>query len=267
MDQTALLTGASSGIGLELAKLLAGDGIHLVLVDIREDALLDFQRQLQAQHPSLRVVTLVEDLAQPDAADRVFQAVRERGLEVDLLINNAGFGALGPFVQNDWEKEGRMLQLHVHTLTHFCKLFIPGMVARGRGRVMNVASVAGFQPSPLMAVYNASKAYVLSFSEAIANELEGTGVTVTVLCPGLTRTGFQAGVGVGEARFTKRSWLSASAGEVAEFGYRAMFGGKTVAIPGVLNVALATAHRFLPRKTMVRMVRKVQERNRKGERL
>ncbi len=258
----ALVTGASGGIGFELAKLLAKDNHDLILVDIREDQLLSSAAELKAMAENCQIFTIVQDLAKADAAQRLFDKVNKDGFRVDILVNNAGFGTFGLFSETDWERENNMLHVHVLTLSHLTKIFLPDMINNGWGKVMNVGSVAGFQPSPLMAVYNASKAYVLSFSEAIANELEGTGVTMTVLCPGLTKTGFQATVGVGKPELTSNSIISATAEEVAQIGYRAMIKGKVVCVPGKLNYILANLNRFLPRNTVTRMVRRVQERNR-----
>lgn len=262
MNKNALVTGASGGIGLEIAKLLALDGFNLVLVDIREKELELAAEQLRELASSVEVATIVHDLAGADAALGIFNNPLVQGKTFEVLINNAGFGVFGLFAETDWEKESRMLHLHVLTLTHLTKLMLPGMIGQGRGRILNVASVAGFQPSPLMAVYNAGKAYVLSFSEAIANELKGTGVTVTVLCPGLTPTGFQAVVGVGKPELTANKWVSTSAVEVAQYALKALYRGEIVAIPGMLNYLLANANRFLPRNTVTRLVRKVQEKNR-----
>ncbi|HMQ59508.1 MAG TPA: SDR family oxidoreductase [Flavilitoribacter sp.] len=259
---TALITGASGGIGLELARLMAKDGIHLVLADIREKELTEARELLHKVNPGIEISTIQLDLARQEAAEDLYNSVAEQGKVIDILVNNAGFGIFGSFAETDWVREGKLLNLHILTLTHLSKLFLQGMTERRLGYILNVSSVAGFQPSPLMAVYNASKAYVLSFSEAIANELKGTGVLVTVLCPGLTRTGFQATVGVGKPEMTASSWFSSSAEEVAVCGYNALMRGKTVAIPGPVNFVLAHAHRFFPRGTVTRLVRKVQEKNR-----
>ncbi len=261
-NHAALITGASGGIGFEIAKLLAPDHSHLVLADIREDALEKAGHAIRSLAPDCEVIPLVLDLAQIGAAEHVFSHPRLRELEISTLVNNAGFGTFGLFQETDWEKESRMLQLHVLTLTHLTKLVLPGMIARKQGRILNVASVAGFQPSPLMAVYNASKAYVLSFSEALTNEVKGTGVSVTVLCPGLTPTGFQAGVGVGKPEMTANKWISSSADFVGRKAITDLKKGKTISIPGRINYLLANAHRFLPRNTVTAMVRKVQEKNR-----
>ncbi len=260
--KTALVTGASGGIGFQLARLLAKDQHDLILVDIREKQLMEAKQQLLENWPGLQVETITADLSEKGVAERIQQTLLEKGRRVDVLINNAGFGTLGFFLDTSWEKESQMINLHIHTLTHLTKLFLPGMAERGHGKVLNVASLAGFMPGPLTAVYNASKAYVLAFSEAIANEVRGRGVTVTVLCPGLTPTGFQAAVGVGDPELTANRWISTSAEEVALTGYRAMQRGRTIAIPGTINKLLVQAHRFLPRDMAARMVRWAQEKNR-----
>ncbi len=263
MKKTALITGAAGGIGLELAKLLGRDGYDLVLVD-KSEALLNAVPLLQNLYPAIRVEPILTDLTRHDVAQELFDQISGKGIEVEILINNAGFGNYGPFAQTDWAVESRMLQLHVLTLTHLTKLFLPGMLQRGKGRIMNVASVAAFQPSPFMAIYFASKAYVLHFSEAIANEVKGTGVTVTVLCPGTTKTGFQETVNAGMPEFREKSWVYTSAQAVAEYGYKAMMTGKTVAIHRFVNYLSANLSRFLPRNTVTQMVRRIQEKNRAG---
>src|SRR5438128_1555599 len=186
----ALITGASSGIGLELAKLFARDEHDVVLVARRADKLKQLAAQLGSAH-NIRATVIPADLADPAAPEEIFRALRAADVELDVLVNNAGFGVTGPFLATDAAAELRMIQVNVTALTHLTKLFLPGMLGRGAGRVLNVASTAGFQPGPLMAVYYATKAYVISFSDALAEELRGTGVTVTCLCPGPTKTGFQ----------------------------------------------------------------------------
>ncbi|MCB0554730.1 MAG: SDR family oxidoreductase [Phaeodactylibacter sp.] len=260
--KTALVTGASGGIGWQLAQLLAQDQYGLILIDIREKQLMEAKQQLLENWPGLQVETITADLAEKGMAEHIQQTLLDEERQVDILINNAGFGTLGFFWDTSWERESQMIHLHVLTLTHLTKLLLPGMVKRGYGKILNVASLAGFMPGPLSAVYNASKAYVLAFSEAIANEVRGKGVTVTVLCPGLTPTGFQAAVGVGDPELTANRWISTSAKEVALTGYQAMQRGRTIAIPGTINKLLVQAHRFLPRNMAARMVRWAQEKNR-----
>lgn len=263
MKKTTLITGASGGIGYEFAKLAAKDGNNLVLVDIREKELGEAANALLGDYPGIEIKTILTDLAEQPAAQYVFDQVQAAGWQVDILINNAGYGVFGFFYETDWNREGRMIILHVYTLTHLTKLFLPGMVRRGYGKVLNIASMAAFQPGPLMALYYSTKAYVLSFTEAIANELIGTGVTATVLCPGMTPTGFQSTVGSGESKLTKKKLLSTTATEVAEYGYKAMHSGKVVAIPGIINYILANANRLVPRKMVTAILRKGQEKNRK----
>lgn len=174
------------------------------------------------------------------------------------MINNAGFGEFGCFIETSWEKEAAMIDLNIKTLTHLTKLFVKDMVSRGSGRIMNVASTAAFQPGPLMAIYYATKHYVLAFSEAISNELKGTGVTVTALCPGITQSEFQDTAGMNESMLFKRMKIATSK-EVAEYGYKQMLAGKTVAVHGLMNRAMALLVRFAPRELVASVVRKLQE--------
>lgn len=254
LRKAALVTGASSGIGLELAKLLAADGHDLVLVARRELELEALAASL-AREFGTRCRIVVTDLAQPGAATTLARTLADAGIEIEILINNAGFGVYGPFVTTDLQTELDMIQVNVVALTELSKHVIAGMVARGRGRVLNVASTAAFQPGPLMAVYYASKAYVLSLSEALAVELEGTGVTVIALCPGPTESGFQAAAGIGKS---KLSGALPSSAEVAAYGMRALERGTTVAIAGRRNWWLVQSLRLLPRKLVARLVRRIQ---------
>ena len=182
MNKTALITGAASGIGLELAKLMAVDSYDLVLVD-KNESLTEASQNLNNPTNNIQIKTIVKDLTKPDSAQEIFKELQKEKIVIDVLINNAGFGNYGDFADTEWEIELKMLKLHVISLTHMTKLFLKGMLERKRGKIMNVSSMAAFQPSPLMAVYFASKTYILHFSEAIANEVKGTGVSVTVLAP------------------------------------------------------------------------------------
>ena len=254
--KAALVTGASGGIGEELARLLAADGRDLVLVARSRDKLARLAEELGGQHGvSARVV--VSDLARPEAPREIFEELRGAGVEVGTLINNAGFGSYGLFAETDERAEVGMLQVNVVALTHLTKLFLPEMIARKKGYVMNVASTAAFQPGPLMAVYYASKAYVLSFSEALANECEGTGVTVSALCPGPTETGFVAAAKLEKSKLFEANVMDARS--VAVAGYRGMLAGKRVVIPGIKNSLLAHTVGFLPRGLVTKAVRRVQE--------
>ncbi|MCA9929933.1 MAG: SDR family oxidoreductase, partial [Anaerolineales bacterium] len=189
--QTALITGASGGIGYELARKIAQQGHNLVVVARSESKLMKLAQDFNKQF-GVNVTVMVKDLAQSAAPDEIYNELQANEIDVDILVNNAGFASYGLFHELDRQKELNMMQVNMVALTHLTHLFLPGMVERGYGRILNIASTAAFQPGPLMAVYYATKAYVLSFSEAIANELDGTGVTVTALCPGPTESGFQA---------------------------------------------------------------------------
>jgi short-subunit dehydrogenase len=254
---TALITGASNGIGLELARVHAAKGDDMILVARSEKKLAELKTELEQRH-KVSVTVIAKDLSLPDAAQDVYDETRRRSLQVDYLINNAGFGDFGMFTEMDWNKQLQMINLNITTLTHFTKLYLQDMVTRGSGKVMNVASTAAFQSGPTMAVYFATKAYVLSFSEAIDNEVRDNGVTVTTLCPGATESGFQAAAAMENSGLVKGRKLPTSK-EVAEYGYAAMMKGKTVAIHGFNNRLLANAVRFVPRSIVVKMTRKIQD--------
>jgi short-subunit dehydrogenase len=246
--KTALVTGASSGIGMDFSRELAREGYELFLVARSEGKLRELAREVG------HATVIVADLTSPTAPQQIFAAAGS----VDVVINNAGFGVLGPFVETDLEKELEMIQVNVSALTHLTKLFLRPMVSRKSGRIMNVASTAAFAPGPLMAVYYATKAFVLSFSEAIAEELRGTGVTVTALCPGPTDTGFARVAGLESSRLFNLTRPMPSA-EVARYGIRAMERGKRVAIPGLANKFVAQSTRVSPRRLVTTIVRKLQE--------
>lgn len=254
---TALITGASNGIGLELARIFAHAGINLVLVARSTGKLKALEGELQQQYPSLKILVLTKDLSLPDAAQDVYQELNGQKIQIDYLVNNAGFGDFGFFTETDWDKEAQMIDLNIKALTQFSKLFIKDMQQRGKGKVLNVASTAAFQPGPLMAVYFATKAYVLHLSEALHNELKGTGVTVTALCPGPTESGFVDIAGMGKSKLVKGRKLPTSAA-VADYGFKAMMRGKAVAIHGGLNKVMVFAQRFTPRSWTTAIVRKIQ---------
>jgi uncharacterized protein len=254
MKQTALITGASSGIGLDLARLFAEDGHDIVLVARSEDKLRELAKELEARH-GIKATVIVADLAKPDAPQQIFVVAPA----VDILVNNAGFGTSGKFAETDLRAELDMIQVNIAALTHLTKLFLGPMLERKRGRILNVASTAAFQPGPLMAVYYATKAYVLSFSEAIAEELSGSGVTVTALCPGPTATGFQQAANMGTEALLK-VMRPVSSMEVARAGYRGMMRGKRVVIPGLKNKLGVQSLRVSPRAVVTKVVRALQER-------
>jgi uncharacterized protein len=251
---TVVITGASGGIGYELAKLFARDHHDLVLVARSADKLAQVAAQLQPMGVSVKTIAL--DLGQPFAPKFLFDQLR--GMAVDILVNNAGFGCYGDFAEMPEEEIIGQINLNVTALTELTRLFTPAMIARHSGRIMNVASTAGFQPGPLMAVYYATKAYVISFSEAIANELEHSGVTVTCFCPGATHTGFAQRAGTESARLFKQ-FGAMSAQKVAQDGYRAVMEGRTMAISGVHNWLVAQSSRFAPRKLVTAVSRWVAE--------
>jgi uncharacterized protein len=257
MNKTALITGASSGIGLELAKIHASKGGNLVLVARNKSKLDELKLDLEKQY-KISVYTIGKDLSKPNTAQEVYDETAHQNITIDFLINNAGFGNFGMFHETDWNKELQMINLNITTLTQFTKLYLKDMVKRKSGKIMNVASTAAFQSGPTMAVYYATKAYVLSLSEAINNEVGDKGVTVTALCPGATESGFQAAAAMEESNLVKGKKLPTSR-EVAVFGYASMMKGKTVAIHGIMNYIMANSVRFVPRALVVKVTRKIQD--------
>lgn len=258
MQQTAVVTGAASGLGYELMLLLAKGKYNLVLIDIDEEKLKKIQSELQNKlNTNVSIIPI--DLSENNSAETVFNAVKT--IEIDVLINCAGFGVYGSFVDTNWGKESAMLNLNIITITHLTKLVLQGMIDRNHGRILNVSSLAAFQPGPMMALYYASKSYLLSFSEAIANELKDTGVSVTVLCPGPTKTCFQEVVS-STSSDNKISFNMACPKAVAAYGHKAMLKGKVVAVPGLFNKFLANLPRFLTRNRTTSIVRRIQEKNR-----
>jgi short-subunit dehydrogenase len=255
-SHTALITGASGGIGYELAKLFARDHHNLVLVARSGDKLAQVATELQAHGVTVKTIAL--DLAAPPAPKFLFDQLQREGIVIDILVNNAGFGAFGEFAQMPEDEILGQIQLNISALTELTRLFLPPMLQRRSGRIMNVASTAAFQPGPLLAVYYATKAYVLSFSEAIANELRDSGVTVTCFCPGATHTGFAKRAGTENSRLFKQLG-GMSAEKVALDGYRAVMEGRGVSISGAHNWIVAQSTRFAPRKMVTAVSRWVAE--------
>ena len=246
-----LVTGASSGIGREIARVLASEKRNLILV-ARDGARLEaLATELRARAISVEVMAF--DLSAQQAADTLVATIHERGLTVDVLVNNAGFGVFGRYDQTALDDEQQMVDLNVTALTRLTKLLLPAMRTRGAGRILNLASIAGFLPGPNMAVYYATKAYVLSYSQALTEELRATGITVTALCPGLTESGFVDKAGMQSSVLVKGKRLPTSR-EVAVFGVAAMHRGEAVAIHGWRNRLLATGLRLLPRSLVTRAV-------------
>ncbi len=256
MKKTALITDASSGIGRELAALFAKDGYNLVLVARSEDRLRQLAQEFESQH-RVTAKVLPKDLSIPTAPQEVFDALEAESIQVDVLVNNAGFQVYGPFAENDWQKEQAMIQVNLVALTHLTKLFLPGMVKRGAGKIMNIGSTGSFSPGPLNAIYCATKAYVLSFSEAIAEELDGTGVTVTALCPGATETEFAVR---GEIEDVNLFQNMMSAADVAKAGYRAMKNNRRVIVPGWINKMMAMSSRMMPHRIVTRVAKNMMSR-------
>ena len=253
--KTALITGGSGGIGLELARQFAAHGHDLVLVSRNRDALEAVAGTLEGKY-AIRATVIPADLADPDAPSRIFDTVRAERIEIEFLVNNAGFGLGGEFSETDINTELDMIQVNVSALVHLTKLFMQPMLARKSGRIMNVASTAAFQPGPLMSIYYASKAFVLSFSEALDEELRNSGVTVTCLCPGTTATHFAENAGVTNSGVFARAQ---KADDVARYGYEAMLKGERVAIPGFRNKIMVQAERLASRKLITRLIRTAQE--------
>jgi short-subunit dehydrogenase len=256
--RTALVTGASSGIGRAFAELLAGDGFDVVLVARSAGTLAEMADEFRRRF-GVAASAITQDLAEPGAAQAVFDAVAATRVFVEVLINSAGYATYGPFADLPLEVERDEIAVNVVALTELTKLFLAPMLARKNGKILNVGSTAAFVPGPLMAVYYASKAYVLSFSEALANELAGTGVTVTCLAPGATESGFQGRAKMESSRLVKGRRLP-DAMSVARAGYRAMLRGAVLEIPGLGNKVGTIIPRFLPRALVPHIVRRVQER-------
>lgn len=254
--QTALVTGASGGIGLDLAECFARDGYDLILVARSAGALQAAADRLSAQH-RVAATPITIDLGVQGAGRRLADDIRSRRLSVDVLVNNAGYGIAGAFDGSDAEAQLGMIDLNVRALAELTHAFWPGMLARKRGGVLNVASTASFQPGPLMAIYYASKAFVLSFSEALWREAEGTGVHVSCLCPGPTATGFRARAGTGATRLA-RLGTPATSMSVAEVGYVAFQQNQRVLITGLRNRVLARLVPFLPRRAVLNLAHRLQ---------
>jgi uncharacterized protein len=245
MRKTALITGASSGIGYELSKVFAKNGYNLVLVSRNTEKLNAVSGEIQKQH-DVQVKVISKDLSKSAAPRELYDEVTADGIDIDVLVNNAGIGTHGKFIETSTEKHTDLIQLNITSLTLLCKLFGADMVKNGGGGILNVASTAAFQAGPLMGTYYASKAYVLLLSEAIKNELKAENVTVTVLCPGPTQTDFfkrndMTGTGL------EKSPHSMSAAKVAEIGFSGLLKGKTIVIPGLINKMLAFSVRLAPR--------------------
>lgn len=255
MQKTALITGASKGIGKELAFIFAEDRCDLILTARSGDRLELLKEDLESRY-GVSVYPVVKDLSRSGAAGELFQEVKEQGLDVDYLVNNAGFGDYGAFADTSWECYEEMIALNITSLTHLTHLYVRDWKGRKKGKILNISSTAAFQPGPMMAVYFASKAFVLHLSEAVGNELEKEQITVTTLCPGPTSTHFGEVSKMSASQLVKNVKI-ANAREVAELGFRAMMKGKPVVIHGGMNKLAPFGVRFLPRKWVTRLSAKV----------
>lgn len=255
VNKYALITGATFGIGYELAKLFAADGHNLILVARNKNRLSEISKELIDKH-NIYVRIIEKDLSLPNSAKEVFEEINQENLEVECLVNNAGFGNHGKFWETDLKTELDMIQLNITSLVQLTKLFLPKMIANRNGKILNVASTAAFQPGPFMNIYYATKAFVLSFSEALASELKGTGVSATTLCPGPTKTEFQSRAEINNTRLVKTRIMSFMSSEkVAKIGYNGLMNGKRLVIPGLLNRIGVTGVKFAPRILTTSVIR------------
>ncbi len=261
MYKTALITGASSGLGREFADILASEGYNVVLVARSKDKLEELAEAIEKYY-GVDAFVLTADLTKKDAAKYVYEFTKHNDIEIDVLINNAGFGDYGYFIESDWKRQEDMINLNITSLAHLTHLYGNDMAENGQGRIMNIASIAGFMPGPMMANYYATKNYVLSLTEALSVELRPFGVTVTALCPGPTDTEFEQNANAKSAGLFEGMYVM-DARTVAEYGYAKMLAGKTVAVPGITNKALVTTAKHAPRGLVRNLVYLIQ-RGRRG---
>lgn len=248
--QWALVTGASGGIGYELSRQFAHHGFNVVLIARDAERLSKVARELENQYHT-KTLVLPKDLSHPFAAGEIFGEIQRHNLGIDVLVNNAGFGDLGPLAGAEWEVQRQMLQVNVMTLVELTRLFLPEMIRRKSGRILNIGSTGSFAPVPYMSVYGATKAFVLSFSEALSAELEGTGVTVTALCPGVTATQFARRAKTENSLLVRLNQMTA--GDVAKTGYRALMKCKPRVVPGWFNKLMIGSLRFSPRSATLKL--------------
>lgn len=255
MNKYALITGATFGIGYELAKLFAADGYNLILIARNKNRLTEISKELRDKH-NIDVRIIENDLSLANSAKEVFEEINQKNIRIEFLVNNAGFGNHGKFWETELKTETDMIQLNITSLVELTKLFLPKMIASKSGRILNVASTAAFQPGPFMNIYYATKAFVLSFSEALNSELNGTSVTVTTFCPGPTKTEFQSRAKINNTRLVKTRIMGfMSAEKVARIGYKGLMKGKRLVIPGLLNrIGVATV-KLAPRRLTTSVIR------------
>lgn len=258
--ETVLITGASFGIGYELAKIFARENYNLILVARSLERLNKIREELL--NPNINIYTIQKDLSKPEAPRELFEELNKNEVQVDILINNAGFGLLGPFAELDLQTQLEMIQLNVSSLVHLTYLILPQMIERKSGKIMNVASTAAFQPGPNMAIYYATKAFVLSFSEALHTELKSKGITVTALCPGPTKTEFQKRARMENINLERSKLIPyMSAEKVAQIGFEGLMKGKRVVIPGFLNKAGTKLVRIFPKFLVLELLKKFNTRD------
>tara|TARA_Y100000768_G_C23983047_1_gene687034 strand:- start:2657 stop:3418 length:762 start_codon:yes stop_codon:yes gene_type:complete len=251
--KTAVVTGGASGIGLEFVKLLISDNYKVYVVDNSQENLSKLSSILNSKY----FETILQDLSKTDSPEKLYKILKNK--DIDVLINNAGFGTFGKFHKTDWEIEKDMINLHVLNTTHLTKLFLKDMVKKNEGKILNIASVAAFQPGPLMSLYYATKAYILHFTEAISNEVKDKNICISVLCPGQTKTNFQKNV---STKKNKIKFNTACPIKVAKYGYESLKRNVTVSVPGFWNNFIIFLGRLLPRSTSTNLVRYIQEKNR-----
>jgi len=254
--RTALITGASTGIGFELSHIFAQEGYNLIIVARNEIRLKNLAKEIEKKYGN-KVAVMAQDLSKANSPEELYQKVKKAKLNVDILVNNAGFATYGKFASTDLNVELEMIQVNITTLTHLSKLFLRDMVKQNSGKILNVASTAAFQPGPLMAVYFATKAYVLSFSQALQNELTGTAISVSALCPGPTATQFSERAKMGKSKLFQNQIMDAKT--VAQQGFEGLMKNKAIIIPGFKNRLLVFSERFTPRSLVIKLVRKIQE--------
>lgn len=251
MRKTVLVTGASSGIGLELSKIFARNNYNLIMISQNEENLKTAKALVCKENCEVQVITIAKNLSNQSAAEEIFNYTEKNNIQIDILVNNAGVQVYGNFHEEKMENTLDMMYLNIFTLTKLTRLYVDGMVKRGYGKILNLGSTGSFQPVPLNAVYCASKAFVLNFSEAIAEELKGTGVTVTALCPGATKTNFAKRAHIEDIKLFRGKLLKAS--KVANIGYKALMKGKPVVIAGTYNKTITEAVRLMPRRLVTKV--------------
>ena len=251
--KTAVVTGGASGIGLEFVKLLISDNYKVFVVDNSKKNLSELSSKLKLKD----IESIHQDLSKTDSPEKLYKILKKEN--IDVLINNAGFGTFGKFYKTDWKKEKDMINLHVLNTTYLTKLFLRDMIKKNEGKILNIASVAAFQPGPLMSLYYATKAYILHFTEAISNEVKDKNISISVLCPGQTKTNFQKNV---SSKRNKINFNTASPVKVAKYGYESLKKNVTISVPGFWNNLIVFLVRILPRSTSTSLVRYIQEKNR-----